>query len=317
MEDATTIEIEPVAFPESSRPIDEPNLARPAKPERNPAPKRRSAKRRAARSSSAVKGTREKGRIAFTYHDLQTAIGIARAMLNAGGGAITRDQLAGITSLSATGGTFLMRTAAARLFGLITYNQSRFGLTPLAFEILGNDEQMRRSAKAAAFLSVPLFAAIYSEFKGKQLPPRPHGLEAAFVRLGVPDKQRKTARLAFDKSAKQAGFFDNGGDRLVEPIIGGGATLASTGTMKADATIINSEVPPSLTGRTRGSAKINSNYHPFIQGLLETLPEAGDDWPEEGRRKWLQAAVDIFGLIYDGEANITVSAVRKTSESAP
>lgn len=42
--------------------------------------------------------------------------------------------------------------------------------------------------------------------------------------------------------------------------------------------------------------------HPFIQGLLDTLPlaETGkkSEWPVEERAMWLQTAASIFGLIY-------------------
>ena len=40
------------------------------------------------------------------------------------------------------------------------------------------------------------------------------------------------------------------------------------------------------------------NRHPFIEGLIRTLPEPKMEWPVEERKKWLQAASDIFDLIY-------------------
>lgn len=40
------------------------------------------------------------------------------------------------------------------------------------------------------------------------------------------------------------------------------------------------------------------DYHPFIEGLLRTLPPADSDWPMDARRKWLQAASHIFEVIY-------------------
>jgi hypothetical protein len=40
------------------------------------------------------------------------------------------------------------------------------------------------------------------------------------------------------------------------------------------------------------------DYHPFIAGLLKTLPPADSDWPMDARRKWLQAASTIFEVIY-------------------
>ncbi len=41
-----------------------------------------------------------------------------------------------------------------------------------------------------------------------------------------------------------------------------------------------------------------SEYHPFIEGLLKTLPKPETDWTLGARAKWLQAAANIFELIY-------------------
>jgi hypothetical protein len=46
--------------------------------------------------------------------------------------------------------------------------------------------------------------------------------------------------------------------------------------------------------------------HPFIEGLLKTLPEPDDDWPAAGRVKWLQTAANIFDLIYKGDGGIKI-----------
>lgn len=44
-----------------------------------------------------------------------------------------------------------------------------------------------------------------------------------------------------------------------------------------------------------------AEYHPFVQGLLATLPETGMAWPIEARIAWLQAAAQNFKLIYPSE----------------
>jgi hypothetical protein len=46
--------------------------------------------------------------------------------------------------------------------------------------------------------------------------------------------------------------------------------------------------------------------HPFIEGLLQTLPEPEDDWPTVARVKWLQTAANIFDLIYKGDGGIKI-----------
>jgi len=39
-----------------------------------------------------------------------------------------------------------------------------------------------------------------------------------------------------------------------------------------------------------------------VQGLLRELPLAGDVWPEEKRKLWLDTAASIFKMIYKDEA---------------
>ena len=53
------------------------------------------------------------------------------------------------------------------------------------------------------------------------------------------------------------------------------------------------------------------DLHPFIQGLLQTLPEPDTVWSEAEREKWLTTAKQIFGLIYreqiEGTLNVTLA----------
>jgi hypothetical protein len=48
-------------------------------------------------------------------------------------------------------------------------------------------------------------------------------------------------------------------------------------------------------------------HHPFIEGLLKELPPVKSAWASGDRAKWLQAAAQIFDLIYtSGDERITV-----------
>ena len=69
-----------------------------------------------------------------------------------------------------------------------------------------------------SFLTVPLYKALYEQFKGATLPPT-SGLVGAMVTLGVGPKVKEKARQVFQRSAKQAGFFEFGNSRLVAPSI--------------------------------------------------------------------------------------------------
>ena len=247
---------------------------------------------------------REQSTIGFVYMDLEAAITVAAAMIGAGGVALSRDQLAGVMNLSAGSGNFVTKVATARAFGLIATVGGKYELTNLGFAIVDKDEKRQRAARAESFLNVPLFKRTYEEFKTKQLPPRPHGLEQAFVKFGVAQKQKTNARLAFERSARQAGYFNSGEDRLIEPIVVGN--------------IIPAEHPREDDAVERGTASTaisaaSKALHPFIQGLLDALPEPGTNWALEGRAMWLQAAAFNFNLMYKGgEGQIIVSATKIT-----
>jgi hypothetical protein len=52
--------------------------------------------------------------------------------------------------------------------------------------------------------------------------------------------------------------------------------------------------------KKRGSDDGNEppDLRPFVQGLLKELPKAGDIWPEDQRKLWLDTAASIFKMIY-------------------
>jgi hypothetical protein len=261
-----------------------------------------------------VKRLRVKSQISFPYMDLDAAISVAAAIIGAGGVALSREQLAGVMGLSVGSGNFLQKVATARIFGLVGNTQGKYELTSLGFATVDSVEKRQRKARTDSFLAVPLYRRVYDEFRGKQLPPRPHGLEQAFVRFGVSTKLAGTARVVFERSARQAGFFDAGPERLIEPIIGA-ASSAERGRPAI-------EDEPQEEDSSRGSTiskVINSRaLHPFIEGLINALPEANTNWTLEGRAKWLQAAAHNFDLMYKGaNGEIKVIEVKATEMSKP
>jgi hypothetical protein len=257
----------------------------------------------------AAKPTREASTIQFPYRDLAAGVSVAQVMIDAGGVALTTEQLAGVMGLQAGSGNFVMKVATARIFGLVANVAGKYELTDIGFAIVdGKDEKRQRQARAEAFLKVPLYKRAYDEFRGKQLPPRPHGLEQAFVRFGVSAKQKEAARLAFDKSAGQAGFFSAGQDRLVEPIIAGGGTPPPPVRGSGDDDDGGGNGGGGNRRQAYDDGPDTSGLHPFIQGLLGSLPEPNTNWTVEGRATWLQAASKIFDLIYKGSGEITIVA---------
>ncbi len=147
-----------------------------------------------ANDSASEKRTREQSTIQFPYDDLNDAVSVAAGIMKCGGVPSTPDQVAGAMGQEPTSGSFRLKIAAAKIFGLIETVGGRYQLTDLGFAVVDRDPARQRTAKADAFLRVPLYRRVYDEFRNKQLPPRPAALEHAFVGFGVASKQKDKAR---------------------------------------------------------------------------------------------------------------------------
>lgn len=237
--------------------------------------------------SSPDKARRERSTIAFPYLDQDDAVNIAKGVHSIGGASCQIDQLAARLKQPATSSMFQLRINTARIFGLVTYSQGTITLTGLGTRVC--DPQQEKSARAESFLSVPLYKALYEQFKGAALPP-PSGLDTTIGNAGVAPKQKENARRVFQRSALQAGFFAFGQDRLVYPSIKGASEAALSGTENPDRT--DNKKPIS------GGGGGNGTQHPLIEGLIKALPEGGSDWSLELRKKWLQAAAMNFDFVY-------------------
>lgn len=266
-----------------------------------------------ASNSAEQKDPREVSTIAFPYHTLEDAIGLARTILEKGAVPMARDQLAAATGLKQGSGNFSNKISAARLFGLIEGAGGKSQLTRLGFDILDKSEARAKAARVQAFLNVPLYRRTYDEFRNGRLPPRPHGLEAAFISFGIAPKQKDRIRRVFDHSARLAGFFDHGDDSLVEPVIA---------PSSSEATPIRATEPEAVLAPDRSKAEAwkgaigpSPSDHPFVQGLLLSLPEKlGDEWGVAERVKWLQVAATAFELMFKGGGTISIAGPTEKSE---
>jgi len=240
---------------------------------------------------------REKGQVAYPWYDLETAIATARAIVEGGGLPMTREQLAGALRIAPAGGNFILKTSAARMFGLIELVQSKFQLTQLGYLVLGKDEAKAKAARSEAFLSVPLYRRVYDEFRGKPLPPRPVGLETAFVQFGVPTKSRKIARQVFERSARQGGFFNVDPDRLIEPIIG----PAGSAEQQPMETTPEPSSRPSTGGNSQATPAVSFELDELIRGMLRRLPKSDETWTAERKAKWLRTLSQNLDYVYELE----------------
>jgi hypothetical protein len=255
-----------------------------------------------APSQTADERKRFRSEIEFPYADLESAVEIAQTIHSKAGSSCEVDELAAWMGQTATGGTFRTRLGAARMFGLIETGQGRAVLTQSGRDVLdnsGND----RAARVAAFLNVELFRVMYDQYKGNALPPPP-AIERQMEQLGVSPKQKERARQTFMKSAQYAGFIDSTTGRFVKP-----------GIAQRDEGQQHQEKPADDSRRSgHGSGDGEPPMHPFIAGLLQSLPKnEGEPWLNADRAKWLQAANLIFDLIYKGgdDGHVSIDFVAK------
>jgi hypothetical protein len=245
---------------------------------------KQSVENKAAENIEVTEGERERSTISFPYHDLDDVVKVAKAVHAVGGSSCQWDQVAAHLGQSSTSGTFRLRMLAAKIFAVLTYDKSIVSLTPLGIRIC--DTQQEQAARAEAFLAVPLYLRVYEQFKGASLPPSA-GLESAIVAMGVAPKQKDRARQVLQRSAKQAGFFNYGIDRLVMP------------SVRASAAATPAPEPESGDEKKKKEKEEHEERrHPLIEGLLKELPEPQTEWTTEERKKWLEMASTIFNVIY-------------------
>lgn len=259
-------------------------------------------------SSEAGKSANEKERstIGFPYYDLKAAEEVAQAVYaRAGISSCPLDELAAEMKVTMSG-NFRLKNAAAKLFDLV----DKDGVSALKLSDIGLrlvDKSAEAEARANAFMAVPLYSALYELYRGKLLPPT-KALEREICNLGVSVKQATKARQIFQSSAKHAGYFDSGEDRLVRPRVSGTSAASEQIERPEAEERSNSYEEPVASDRKRGGGGNDSGYHPFVEGLLQSMPEPGTLWTIEGRAAWLETAANVFKLMYQGDGKITVSA---------
>jgi hypothetical protein len=238
---------------------------------------------------AAAKQERERSTIDFPYTSLDDAVVVAQTVHKLGGNQCRVDSLAAdLGHETVNSGGFRQRLSSARVFGFTNLSQGTVSLTPLGSKVVDPDQE--KGARVEAFLTVPLYRAIYDQFKNGALPPA-QGLENAMVTLGVSAKQRDKARQVFQRSAKEAGFFAYGNTKLVYPALGNAVPPVKQ----------KEEDPEPEKRKKHGGGGDGGGHHPLIEGLIRALPRAGEHWPVEARRKWLQAAAMNFDFVYEDD----------------
>lgn len=237
--------------------------------------------------------SRQRSTIGFPYNDLADAIQFAQAVHDhVGHGECDDDQLAAWVDQSPKSSGFRTQISAARMFGVLEADgASKHKLSTLGQKIV--DPNQAREAKVHAFLNVQLYKAAYEKYKGTVVPPTA-ALELDFVRLGVAEKQKDRARAIFNKSAEQAGFFEHGKNRLVQPGIVAKENAASvTEPQKED----------TLGGGSGGGDGTALDLDPLLMALLQKIPTKVEEWPPAKRLRWFRTFAMNVSQVYDDDEN--------------
>lgn len=245
---------------------------------------------------------RQRSTIQFPYADLADVEDVALAIhSNVGGGGCDDAQLGPWLGLSAKSSGFRVRISAARMFGLVETRDGAHFLTDLGKAIV--DPMRQRAARVTAFINVPLFTKVFEDHKGGVLPP-PAALERAMEGFGVAPKQKSRARQILERSADQAGFFDQGKNRLVKPGI-----AAPAGTPAKDPAPDKDERGQERRTGGSGGGGDQPPLDDLIRALVARIPRS-ETWPADKRLAWLRAAVTFFDLVYGAEDEIEIGIAR-------
>jgi hypothetical protein len=245
---------------------------------------------------------RQRSSIGFPYNNLGDAMEVAQAIhSHAGTGDCDDAQLSAWMNLSAKSSGYRIQVSAARMFGLVETTGGRHKLTPLGLSIV--DPQQERSARAQAFLTVPLYKAMYEKYKTGVLPPAA-ALERDIVGLGVAEKQKERARQVFERSAEQGGFFEHGKNRLVMPAV-----------------VLREPPPADLPGEKNGGGGGGDDgleglgLDPLLIALLKKIPTSGE-WPAAQRVRWFRTFAMNVSQIYDEDSEPVEMKIDLDKEAA-
>lgn len=257
----------------------------------------------AKEGEAAAVEKRQRSSIAFTYDDFDAAAAVAHAIhSNAGHGTCSLAQLAPWMKQSVKSSGFRVQLAAARLFGLIdSDNTESYRLTPLGIRAV--DPAQARAAKAEAFLTVPLFKALFEKYKGTVTPPGA-ALEREIVALGVSEKQKARARQIFESSAKQTGFREHGPAQLVMPAVvvppPGAQSPPPGGSGSGGSGGVGGGGGNGGSGGGGGGG-LDLDLDPLLIALLQKIPNQGEPWPKEKRMRWFKTFAMNVSQVYDDE----------------
>ena len=242
----------------------------------------------------------------FPSAPLKDIATVARA-INGRGGRCRFDELAAaLGQTSKNSGAFRLKTAAARMFGVVETEGGELVLTDLGRRLSAPSNEAE--ALVEAFMNVRLYGSLFDRYAadGNKLPTN-DVIEDDMIRLEVPAHNAQKARQVFLRSAEDAGFFRSGRDRLIRP-----STASSTIAGR------RGDVPEPKTPTAPTHAEAVPMAEPaLMQGLVAKLPPEGARFTPRQRQLWLDAAKRILDFVYAGDDEEPGQAPASSNGLAP
>jgi hypothetical protein len=137
-------------------------------------------------------------------YDLDAAVAAARYVSRSDAGVSSQELAPALGYSGVKNGAFLTRLANARLFGLVAGSSSQVTLSDRGRRALSSDGAESAAARAEAFLSVPLFRAVFDQYADRRVP-GPDDLESVLRSdFGEPDAKARVSAAKLLDSARQA-----------------------------------------------------------------------------------------------------------------
>ena len=249
-------------------------------------------------AKTGARKAREVSRYAFPYYDLDTAIGVAKALHDRAGGKASLAQLASyLEHTDEFSGAFRAKVWGAKLFGLVDITTNTVSITPLGEQLASLKPGLQRDRRLSeAFLKVPLFREVYRRYEESTFPSTREGLKNALHGVfGVPPRVVPVALKTLLLSADEAGFRRENPNRLIHPI--------PIGLVEKDI-VSEAATEGGDTGVTEAIQQketVLESVHPAISGFLLELPKAGERWTEGERQRWIDAFMALIKALYPTE----------------
>lgn len=166
---------------------------------------------------STIKPERMKRGSFPPYLGLDEAFQLARLIYEQGGGQASVDLVSRLTGNSSSSSSFVKKTGALKLYGLVSEQNGGFVLTEQGNAIAAPmSKETDAVARKAAFLSVPAFAKLFERHKGKLLPADEFLKNILEQDIGVPLELSLEWVKAFKGAAKAAGLLFNRSDGKIQ-----------------------------------------------------------------------------------------------------